>query len=572
MRMMCRLSLTCLSLLIFTTTVRAVEGPELLPESTAAVIKLMAPQKTLKQLSSFADSVQKGSGDMIKGQAGMLGLGISNPTMQGVDQSRDWWAGVFLNKDEDPAVVFVIPAIDTDAMSEALDESFTFVAHDKYGIYSDNDAAMELVQAHLKDRTSKSASSLASEQIKSQFEGSHIAVAVNLVLVKEIYADKLEELREMMNQGIKDAQGQMLEVPGMNLDFLKELSEKIADKIVVIVEDAEGYSNALTVTDAGIKFKEVVEFTEGSRSAKYLAANPPQSATQLSKLPSEQLFYWNAGGNLNKFNEWGMTLLPKMLEMSEEDAAEWKKLANMTKKVNYEGMSGAFSLGDMQTGLIRTIALGTASPASQFRDAMAKAVELMDGMEISGMTQEMSLEKNYEKVEGVDVDLMLTKQTMDNDPQFGGFQAQINQFMYGGDTIETRVAFVDKDQYLQTMGGGKELMETAIKAYKNQSADTDTVVSRDMKPLGDNNFVLLMDLPTLVKQGLSIAANAPNLPPMPFDQDSLENLEVQRSYIGVSVAHSDRACVGQLYVPLQTFQAGASLMQFFQQIQGGNAF
>ena len=97
MRKMCRLSLACLSLLIFTTTIRAAEGPDLLPDSTAAVIKLMAPQKTLKQLSSFADSVQEGSGGMIKGQAGMLGLGISNPTMQGVDQSRDWWAGVFLN-------------------------------------------------------------------------------------------------------------------------------------------------------------------------------------------------------------------------------------------------------------------------------------------------------------------------------------------------------------------------------------------------------------------------------------------------------------------------------------------
>ncbi|WP_296454419.1 hypothetical protein [Rubinisphaera sp.] len=572
MRKMCRLSLACLSLLIFTTTIRAAEGPDLLPDSTAAVIKLMAPQKTLKQLSSFADSVQEGSGGMIKGQAGMLGLGISNPTMQGVDQSRDWWAGVFLNEDDDPAVVFVIPAIDTEAMGEALDESFTFVAHEKYGIYSDNDAAMELVQAHLEDRTSKSVASLASEQIKSQFEGSHIAVAVNLVLVKEVYADKLEEMREQMNEGMKEAQGQMLEVPGMNLDFLKDLTEKIADKIVVIVEDAEGYSNALTVTDAGINFKEVVEFTDGSRSAKYLAANPPQPATQLSKLPSEQLFYWNAGGNMNKINEWGLSLLPKMLDMSEEDAAEWKKLSAMTKKVNYEGMSGAFSLGDLQTGLVRTIALGTASPASQFRDAMAKAVELMDGMEISGMTQELSLEKNYEKVDGVDVDLMLTKQTMDNDPQFGGFQAQINQFMYGGDTIETRVAFVDDTHYLQTMGGGKELMETAVKAYKNQSADTDAVVSRDIKPLGENNFVLLMDIPTLVKQGLSIAANAPNLPPMPFDQDSLENLEIQRSYIGVSVATKDRACIGQLYIPVETFQAGASLMQFFQQIQGGNAF
>ncbi|HBN79623.1 MAG TPA: hypothetical protein DD473_28135, partial [Planctomycetaceae bacterium] len=60
--------------------------------------------------------------------------------------------------------------------------------------------------------------------------------------------------------------------------------------------------------------------------------------------------------------------------------------------------------------------------------------------------------------------------------------------------------------------------------------------------------------------------------PMPFDQDSLDNLEVQRSYIGMSVATKDRACVGQLYIPVQTLQAGASLMQFFQQIQGGNAF
>ncbi|MCG6157957.1 hypothetical protein [Rubinisphaera margarita] len=572
MRMMYRLGLCCLSLLLIVPSVKAADGPELIPSSSAAVIKLMAPQKTLKQASSFIDSVQQGYGSMVLGQAGMLGVAISNPTMQGVDQSRDWWAAVFVQEDEDPAVVFVIPATDTDAMSEALDKSYSFVAHDDYGIYSDDEDAIETIKKHLESRTSESAAAVASEEVVGMFENSHIAIGVNLVVLKETYKDRLDEMREEMMEGLSEAQGEMLEVPGVNLEFLTDLLGKAADKLVVAVEDSEGYCLSVTLAADGFELEEYLQFAEGSRAAKFLKAHPASEPKTLKKLPADQLAYWSINGDLTGLNAWGMGLLPQMLEMDDEEKAKWEGLSKDIKAVKFQDSSASFSLGNLESGLLRTVVTGSASPSDKFRAFLAKTAELMDGLDISGVKQEMSLEKSHEEIEGVDVDLLTTRQIVDDNQQFGGLQAQMNQFLYGGDTIETRIAYLEDGTYIQTMGGETEAMENAIEAYKAGAAGDDEVLTRDLAPLGKANFVALIDLQSMIKQALEIAADAPNLPPMPFDQESLKDLEVQRSYIGMSVSTTDRGCSGQLRIPIETFQAGASMAAFFQRIQGGNAF
>ena len=190
----------------------------------------------------------------------------------------------------------------------------------------------------------------------------------------------------------------------------------------------------------------------------------------------------------------------------------------------------------------------------------------MHGIEVPGVKQEITLEKNYEEIEGVKVDLMITRTTSD-DGQFGGLQEQMNQILYGSDGAEARFAYLD-GVYMQTVGGGSELMKTALQAYKQGTADSDPVLARDLKPLGEkNNVVGLIDLQSLILAGLKIAVNSPLLPPMPFDEDSLDELKVERGYIGVSVGTTENGCGGKLHIPKQTLQAGLQMFGFFQELQ-----
>ncbi|MCA8988899.1 MAG: hypothetical protein KDA78_14720, partial [Planctomycetaceae bacterium] len=477
-------NIVCLVMLLG-APLMAAEGPELIPDSAAAVAKLMAPQKTLKSLAGFVDSVQEGYGPIIQGQAGMLGIGISNPTLQGVDQSKDWWIAVFLKKDADPAIVFVIPATDTKDMEEALDDSFIFIAHEKYGIYSDNEEAMEEIQAHLDNPRPSSVADIASEGVAANFADTHLSVAFNLELLKDIYADDIADMITLVEDQIAESQEQMLEVPGVNLTFMQDLMDTVSEKILIGLEEAESYTVSMTVNESDIELQEYLEFADGSRSANFLSKYPPQAPVNLVKLPAEQLVYWNMGGSSSEFNEWGMKMIPSMLELSDEDKTKWDALVAETRKIDYSDLAGSFSLGNLQDGLVQTVAVGGATPSTDFRSLASRVAELMDGLEISGMRQEMTYEKAHEEVDGVEVDLMLTRQVSDQDPQLGGIQAMMNLYLYGGESIPTRIATPDDKSYIQTLGGGKECMESAIAAFKNDAAGSDEAVAKGLLPLGE---------------------------------------------------------------------------------------
>lgn len=568
MRSLLRMKVVSLSLLLLCGgMLHAAEGPDLIPQSASMVIRLQAPKTALKEASAFVNDVQQGYGQLVAGQAGMLGVGISNPTMQGVDQGRDWYAAVFLSADEEPAVVFFIPALSVDEMKDAIDESFFFTSKDDIGIYSESEEAIDAVQAHLDDRTSESIGSVASEQIKQMMMASHISVAVNLVSVKETYSAELAEAREEMMEGIREGLEEAPEVPGVKLDWLPALMEGLADKVTIAVEDAQAYVVALTLAQSGVRLEEYLEFADSSRSAAFLAKYPAGDVKVMSKLPARQLGYGSVSKSLGKLTAWGMSLVPKIVELEEEQAAEWEKAEKSLAQIDFGASAQSFALGNLDSGLIRAVAVAQVSPADKFRSTLENVSAAMNGVEFPGMTQEMEYTKDHAEIDGTPVDLIVTRQQMDEGEQFGGLQEQINQVMYGGDGMEARVAFLD-GAYIQTVGGGDDYMKDAIAAYNSGTADTDAVFTRDMKPLGEeNNFVGLFDLQTLIVEGLKIAVNAPNLPPMPFDQEALEDLNVKRAYIGVSAKTTGNGCSGMLHIPKQTLQAGMEMFVFFQQMQ-----
>lgn len=573
MRIFVGFSSICLSVSLFAGSLVAADAPDLIPSSAAAVIRLKAPDKTIESLADFINEVQPGFGALIQGQAGMMGVGISNPTMQGVDKSRDFWGAVFLKKDEEPVVVFLIPATDVDKMKEAIDESFEFIAHEDFGIYTEDKEVADSIRKHLENPRSQAIGDGASDTMIKLVTGSDAALVLNLVAIKEVYAAELSEGKEKLQEGIEKAQEEMLEIPGINLDWVPGLMKTVGDKLFTVVGDSQAYAVTLTFSESGLELQEYLEFEEGSSSADFLANNLPGSLDILKKLPSDQLFYGAFGGNISALNQWGITLLPQILDLTEEQEKKWEEVSKKAKGIKYGPTAASFTLGNTESGLIRATTASEVAPAKAIREIVKIAGEAMSELELpGGMKQEMTFEPDFEKIDGISVDLMTTKVISDGD-QFGGFQSQINQIMYGGESIETRIAYLDGVS-LSTVGGGKESMKSSLAAFKSGAAGADRVVSRDLKPFGEkNNAILIIDVPTMIVKGLKIAASSPLLPPMPFDEESVEDLDVERSYIGFSVKTSKTGCVGKMHVPIETFKAGMTLFGFFQQLKNNeNAF
>ncbi|MBL4884472.1 MAG: hypothetical protein JKY95_08050 [Planctomycetaceae bacterium] len=573
MRIFVGLTAVCLSLSLFTSSLHAADGPELIPSSAAAVIRLNAPDKTIESLADFVNDIQPGFGALVQGQAGMMGVGISNPTMQGVDKSRDFWGAVFIRKDAEPAIVFIIPATDVEEMKEAVDESLEFIAHDGYGIYTKDKIAADLMRKHLESSRPDSIVDNASQEMIKIVSGTDIAVVLNLVEIKSVYATELSDGKDKFLEEVEKAQSQMLEVPGVNLAWVPGLMEKLGEKLFNVVEDSQAYAVTFSVKKSGLELQEYLEFSDGSGSAKFLAKNPPESLTILNQLPAEQLGYFAIGGDLSDLNKWGMFLLPQILDMSDEQKKKWETLAEKFEDIDFGGISASFALGDTDSGLIRASTITKAKPTKLIREISQIAAEVMNDLELpGGMKQEMTIEQGVEEVDGVKIDLMTTK-TVAGNAQAGGIQTQINQIMYGGDSIETRIAYLDGVN-IQTVGGGKKSMKSALAAFKSNAAGSDEVIARDTKSLGaKHNFLAIIDIPSLIVQGLKIAASSPDLPPMPFDEDSVADLDVERSYLGFSIRTSDTGCAGKVHVPKETIKAGLALFGFFQEIQGNrNAF
>ena len=80
---------------MFSVTAFAADPTDLLHKDAAVVVRLKAPDTTVKDLAAFIDKVQPGFGAIVQGQASTLGLAINNPTLAGVDMTRDWYIMIF---------------------------------------------------------------------------------------------------------------------------------------------------------------------------------------------------------------------------------------------------------------------------------------------------------------------------------------------------------------------------------------------------------------------------------------------------------------------------------------------
>lgn len=558
------------SLILTVSLLPSVQAAPPLDSVTAdaeVVIRLGSPRETIDKAAGMAATVRSSLGDQMRTWGDGLGLYISNPTMAGVDRSRDWYVAVFAHAEQDPDVVFIIPATNVEVIQAAIPDRMASFVHGDYVFYSEQEEALKRLQ---QPATSVAAAagirSVMSDASRRIFDDSDMSVFVNVKQLNEIYSGRLAAQQTQLEDRIKRRMSMLALIPGVDPDALVGHG---AEAISQSVEDCTSFTGGVVISDDGVNIDTYAEFADGSPTAKVVERMSKAAMNSLSDLPPDALLYLGVAGRLAREFDWKLSTASSAVQPDATRRQQLDELQASLKDVDYESMVGALGVGDADSGYIRFVGITKASPAADVRAAKQQLGELLEGEDRrQGLTQTAEYEQDAESYGDEEADLLTITQKIDPEinPFFAQIMDQLQSTLYGPEGLQVRLLFED-DRYLQATGGGREAMERAVSQF---NSDAGNGRDADLAHLIEvPSIVVLLDLQRIVKLVLQEAAKNPLLEGLPIDPSMFGGANPESSYVGLSLVSDGAALRSGSHVPpvqlIRMIQLGMLLKMLQQQ-------
>jgi hypothetical protein len=533
-----------------------------IPATADVVLRMRHPKETIDKATEMAATVRSSLGDQMQRYADGLGLFISNPTMAGVDRSRDWHVVAFAHSDKDPSVVFIIPATDTDVLQAALPDGMASFVRDDWVFYCEEEAGLDTLRQGLPESGAGILSEM-SEKSRPLFTDSDISAFVNVDHLTGIYSKQIGSHQTQIENLIKRRLGMLALVPGVDPD--KMVGEG-SDAAGQSVDDCTAFTAGVVINNDGVNIETYAEFTDGSATSKALSGMSTAEMNSLTDLPADSLLYFGVAGGLARKADWGLSTSSSAIEPDAEKRERLDELEESLEKVNYDSMVGALGIGDAETGYIRFVGITNASPAADLRTMKQEVTELLAGEDRQqGLTQSAEYETDAESYGDHQADLLTVTQKIDPNvnPFFAQIVGKLQETLYGPDGLQVRFLF-DGDRYLQSTGGGQTAMEKAVAQFSSDSGNglDSSLTGLISKP----SIVLLLDVQRVVRMALTAAAQNPNLN-LPIDPSMFGGANPEPSYVGVSLASEPNALRSKTQVPPVQLVRMVQVGLFLQMLQ-----
>ncbi len=433
---------------------------------------------------------------MVRQNAVALGALIANPTLAGVDQTKDWYIGVYTNGQEEPSVVFGIPVTDAAAAQGALGGGMKSKAYGSWLYYSDDE---EAIPESAKEDASIEA--VMKGEPTTVFDKGDIALFVNLAHLMEAYSDELTAGVEQAKQGLEQIPAQ----PGVDAEAMKKIYGDMLNYVVQGLKDSRQVTIAINVGAEGISCEDYLSFAPRSQTASLLGGQNTSAMALASKLPPDAVMVFGTSGDMRRLMEWGMTFAKSVGPAGGDSQKAIDEFLSSIKDVKFGAMMGSFALTKGDQGLFRYSIVTEVAPIAKYKEIARKMSTTMGKVEAPGLKQEISLKTDAESYGSLKADLLTIKQEFDENADPTGQVKQMQAMMFGPNGMESRVVYMD-DKFVQTMGGGKEAMTEALKSLN--SSDSSSAVTQFRKGLIDSpNLLVMVDVPGLVVQGLRVASS-----------------------------------------------------------------
>lgn len=538
---------------------------EAIPEGAAVVVRLKAPKTTTDKVAAFVNMVQPGFGQQVKLQAKAIGIGILNPTMEGVDESKDWYVAVFAPEpgEEKPDTVFIIPATDTKRMAEGLGEDVKFMDYSGFGVYTQSEAAAEVMKKHLSSKGKSMASVIDASSLAAMDRG-ELAVYVNVAGLLTKYSAELEALAE---QGLNEIDN-LPEQDGVDPEAARAMLKLMLDGGLKGLKDVTGLVATVSVVKTGVTLEQFAKVKSGSGVDKILAKSAPEDLAGIGQLPEGEHIYLGARFDTATAIDLSKQIF-KVMPLENDVREKFEKSLAETKSMKFGAVIGAMSLGDLESGLIQGVTQMFVSPTDKMREMFKAQAELSAATsKVPGLTMKTEYKEGADKVGDVSVDEMTLTVELDDDAEE---QAQMSKkildYVYGSEGMTARYAFL-KDRVVYTIGGDLDDMKAALDNVSSPAKPTEGFLKTRGKLSEKANIVYMMDLAQLIADGAQLASEA-GLVPFQINDDLIEGLDLKESYIGFSAATEPQAVRVVWHVPVEQVQGFAKMAIMGAALQAG---
>lgn len=541
------------------TLARAADPSDAVPDSASVVLRLKAPETTLGNLGDFVDAVQPGVGAVVKGNLAALGLAISNPTLAGVDATKDWWAIVFAESRQRPALVFVIPAKDANALKSALPPGFHYHAADTLAIYSDNEEGLNKVR----DRISGKGTSLwskvdaASEKL---FDASDVSVFIHLQQLTKAFESELQQAEPQLDAVLDQISGAIPDPQRAQILPALDMYRVLGKSALQGVRDSSSLTLTASFSKEAIRFEDRLQVAEGTKTAKFFAAQPTSELSLMNRLPAGKAIYFGLKADMAGMVDWSMNITKGMLtNVSDEQKSQFDAAVKDMRGLKWNEMAGYFSLDSAPGGAIHAGSVAEITPTKRLREISHSMMKAMKEIQSVGFKQTTKLEPGAEKLGGVEVDRITMQQEFDEslDPQ--GIQKKVRNLFFGEEGMQQLVMY-QPTRTLQTFGGGLTELENLVTALNSTTATDAARATARKRFFGQGNAVILVDIPQLIISGIRLAAREL---PLPINAAALDGVQLTPSFIGGAVACEPTAVRVQVVIPVEQAQGIAKIVATF---------
>ncbi len=532
-------------------------GPaDAVPDSASVVVRWKAPKATMAKLADYAEAVQPGFGEAVKGGLPALGQVIRNPELDGVDIEKDCWAILFAESGEKPAVVFVIPVTDAKAVEDALPDDFEFHVADKLAIFSDNEEAVGKVRERLGGKGTAIWSKIDAAS-KKLFDASDVSVLVHVRQLAEEFEAELEQAEPQLNAFLDQLQAAMPEPQRTQIGAAFDMYRVLGKGVLQGVQDSHSVTLGITISKDSIRYEDRLQVEAGTPTAKFLGSQPVGDLSLLSLLPANKSAYFGLKVDMSGMIDWSMKMTKSMLtNTSDKQKADFDAAVKQMRDLKFGEMAVYFDLDPKATGALRAGTVSEVTPAERMRDISRSMMKSMGKIETAGFTQTTSMESAVEKIGGVEVDRITIKQEVEPTADPLGIQKKIRDVLFGEKGMQQLVMYQPK-RALQTFGGDTRELQGLVTALGSMPSKDAAVAVARKRCFEKANVVALVDVARLIANGLKLAAREGVVP---IDAEVLDGLKLPPSFIGLAITCEPSAARGQFEIPVVQAQGIAKIV------------
>lgn len=557
-------NLLIISVLLFSCTgVLAAEFPHSAVSSGAGiVIRLKQPRATLQKLTAIINQVDESLSPILQGNLRtVLGRSISNPTLAGVDNTRDMYVGVFLSKTKSPGILYVVPVKDEAVIIKELGEKYKSVVQEKWIIYSEDRSLIDQAVLVSQDPI-LNFQSLMSAEAKDMFEKGDFSVYVNSENMVSIYEPQLMLAGQQFEQALNQLSKSVKASPGVNTEPILAMYSTLGKGALQAVQDSRSYTTALHIEQRGIGLESLFEVKSDSQTDQLFQKNPPQNFKLLGKFPAGQLTYFAGAGNTDALITWGMNFTAQMFDETKESDEARKNFESIVKAIRslkFGSYYFSFELGKLSDGVLNAYTVSEVSPSAEMRKYTRQMMAMMKEMSFPGIKQEIKYTPDAEKIGEETVDLTVIKQEVDlaSDPL--QVQKRMLEILYGPEGITNRMAYPE-GMVLQAMGGTASMKKflDAINASDSSeeiAQNQPAFQAARKQGLREANILALIDVPATVARIYNVLSESRQQDGV-FSDELLKKQGIPASYLTFSLGLSRQSMVTKTYLPVQTLQGG----------------